>query len=246
MKIALLGYGKMGKAIENEAILRGHTIISKIDVSSTKEDWDNLKLADVVIEFTRPESAIENIKKIIDLKIPIVVGTTGWYDQYEQVKTWVNENNASLLHATNFSIGVQLFFRINSFIANVFNSFPEYNLSIEEIHHTQKLDAPSGTAITLAEKIIHNYPAKKSWELVKEESDNNSDNLPILAVRRDDVPGTHIVKYDSSIDSIHLSHVAHNRRGFAMGAVLAAEWIQNKKGVFGMENVINELIKINL
>lgn len=245
MKIALLGYGKMGKAIENEAILRGHTIISKIDVSSTTEDWENLKQADVVIEFTRPESALENIKKIIELNIPIIVGTTGWYENYNQVKNWVSDYNASLLHATNFSIGVQLFFRINSFIANVFNSFPEYNLSIEEIHHTQKLDAPSGTAITLAEKIIQNYPAKKSWELYNTKN-TNPDNLSILALRKDDVPGTHIVKYDSSIDSIHLSHIAHNRRGFAMGAVLAAEWIQNKKGIFGMENVINELIKINL
>lgn len=245
MKIALLGYGKMGKAIETEAVLRGHTIISKIDVSSTSADWENLKQADVVIEFTRPESALENIKKIIELNIPIVVGTTGWYENYNQVKNWVSDHNASLLHATNFSIGVQLFFRINSFIANVFNSFPEYNLSIEEIHHTQKLDAPSGTAITLAEKIIQNYPAKKSWELYNTEN-TNPDNLSILALRKDDVPGTHIVKYDSSIDSIHLSHIAHNRRGFAMGAVLAAEWIQNKKGIFGMENVINELIKINL
>jgi 4-hydroxy-tetrahydrodipicolinate reductase len=236
LKIALIGYGKMGQMIEQKAIKRGHEIVAKIDAHSTEEDWKLLSNADVAIEFTRPESAAENICKCFALKVPIVVGTTGWYDEYNNIKDKCKEKNGTILTASNFSIGVNLFFHLNKILAQAMDSLPEYNVSIEEIHHTKKLDAPSGTAITLAEGILQYVNRKKSWMLGLD--NDNQDILNINAIREDEVPGTHIVTYSSAIDEIEIRHKAYNRKGFAIGAVVAAEWLYGKSGVFTMNDVI--------
>lgn len=236
MKIALIGYGKMGKAIEGIAIERGHEIVLRIDAENTEAlNNDNLQQADLAIEFTNPDSAINNIKQCFDAAIPVVCGTTGWLEHWDQIKADCENKNGSFLYASNFSIGVNLFFELNKKLAQLMQNRPEYNCSIEEIHHTAKKDAPSGTAITIAENIIASNPNKKNWVL-GETADINS--LSITSKRIDPAPGTHIVSYNSVIDSIEIKHTAHNRIGFATGAVLAAEFLLGKKGVYGMGDVL--------
>jgi 4-hydroxy-tetrahydrodipicolinate reductase len=234
MKIALIGYGKMGREIEKIALSRGHEISLKI-TSKNATDIAAINNSDVAIEFTQPESALSNIKKCFESNVPVVVGTTGWYDQLDDIKKRCEEKNQTILYASNFSIGVNIFFQVNKYLSAFMNSQEMYEVSMEEIHHTQKLDSPSGTAITLAEGIIANVNRKKSW--VNEVSDDG-DKLSIISKRIDNVPGTHIVTYSSDIDEIEIRHTAHNRKGFAIGAVLAAEFIHRKKGIFTMSDVL--------
>lgn len=237
MKIALLGYGKMGKEIESVAQQRLHTIPLKISSSNKHEiTIVNLQKADVAIEFSQPENAIGNILKCFEAGIPVVVGTTGWYEHFQMIESECKKNNATLLYATNFSVGVNLFFALNRHLARLMKNYTEYSISIEETHHSQKLDSPSGTAITLAEGIMKENPQLKNW--VNETTDNPNE-LPIISHRTGNVPGTHCVSYRSAIDDIEIKHTAHNRSGFALGAVLAAEWLQHKKGVFTINDILN-------
>lgn len=236
MKIALLGYGKMGKEIEKIALERKHEIILKIGVENLADlTVENLSKADVAIEFSTPESAVENIKKCFTAKVPVVIGTTGWLNKLEEIKNQCKESNQAMLWASNFSVGVNLFFELNKQLALLMRKHNEYEVEMEEIHHTHKLDAPSGTAITLAEDIINIIDSKNKW--VKEVSTAPSE-LAIKSQRIENVPGTHIVKYSSEIDDIHITHTAHNRKGFALGAVIASEWIIEKSGVFSMSDVL--------
>ncbi|MFI5157996.1 MAG: 4-hydroxy-tetrahydrodipicolinate reductase [Sphingobacteriales bacterium] len=246
MKIALLGYGKMGKIIEKIATDRKHEIVLKIDHDNLHElTAENLKKADVAIEFTMPGSVLGNIAKCFEAGTPVVVGTTGWYDELENIKLQCEENNNSLLYATNFSVGVNIFFHINKMLAKLMNNYPYYDVQVEEIHHTQKLDSPSGTAITIAEGIIENIDTKKGWLNVLTTDDNKPEDsidqneLLIESLRIDSVPGTHTVIYDSEVDSIEFKHTAHNRSGFALGAVLAAEWLQDKQGFHSVQDMFN-------
>ena len=227
MKIALLGYGRMGQAIEKIAIERGHKIVAKIDKDNPNESYK----ADVAINFSVPMAAYENITSAIDKKIPVVCGTTGWLDRLDEVETLCQQNEGAFLYASNFSLGVNLFFELNVKLADMMQKQPLYTASIEEIHHTQKLDKPSGTAITLAEGIPS---AGNVWHLVED----NGEGVPITSIRKDEVPGTHTVTHRSEIDEISITHTAHNRTGFALGAIIAAEWIQNKKGIFSMRDVL--------
>lgn len=237
MKIALLGYGKMGHAIEEIATQRGHEIVLKInDLNLEELTKDNIRKADVAIEFTNPASAVDNILFCFHENVPVVCGTTGWLEQWKVVEEKCKELNGGFLYASNFSVGVNVFFELNKKLASLLKPHPAYNVTIEEIHHTQKKDAPSGTAITLAEQIIEGSDIKQKW--VNSESDNENE-VPIISKRIDDVPGTHSVKYASSIDDIEIIHTAHNRKGFAEGAVLAAEFISGRKGVFSMKDVLN-------
>jgi len=236
MNIALIGYGKMGKEIEQIAISRGHSIILKVDITNADSySVDELKKADAAIEFSTPESAVNNIYKCFDAGVPIVVGTTGWLNKLEQVKKDCLEKKQGLFYASNYSIGVNLFFKLNEFLAKLMNGYPEYNVSMEEIHHVHKLDAPSGTAISLANQVIENMPAKQKW--VNQITENKNE-LGIISKRIDEVPGTHTVTYSSAVDEISMTHIAHNRKGFALGAVLAAEWMQGKQGIYGMKDLI--------
>ena len=227
MKIALLGYGRMGQAIEQIAIDRGHTIVAKIDKDNPNEAYE----ADVAINFSVPMAAYDNITGAIHKKIPVICGTTGWLDRLDEVETLCKQNEGAFLYASNFSLGVNLFFELNAKLAEMMQKHPLYTASIEEIHHTQKLDKPSGTAITLAEGIPS---AGNVWHLVED----NGEGVPITSIRKDEVPGTHTVTHRSEIDEISITHTAHNRTGFALGAVLAAEWIQDKKGIFSMRDVL--------
>jgi len=231
MKIALLGYGRMGKSIEAIALQRHHSISLKVSDVSSDYDFSN---TDVAIDFSTPTVAVSNIKKALDAEVPVISGTTGWLDQYEEVLAYCNSKNGTFLYASNFSLSVNIFFEINQRLSQLMATVDGYSTEIEETHHTQKLDAPSGTAITLAEHIIKstNY---KNWTLDTPESDE----IHIDAKRIENVPGTHAITYNSEIDSIHIKHTAHSRQGFAMGAVIAAEWIKNKKGVFNMKDVLN-------
>ena len=231
MKIALLGYGRMGKAIENIAKNRGHEIVAKID----KDEIEGiLEHANVAINFSIPDAALNNIFSALSLKIPVVCGTTGWLEDLKKVTDFTIKNDTAFLYASNFSIGVNLFFKLNEQLAKMMNNQSEYKVNIEEIHHIHKLDAPSGTAITLAEGIIENSESS-DWSL----SADKSDEIQINAIREGEVPGTHTVTYESSIDAISIKHEAHNREGFALGAVVAAEWIVGKKGIFKMNDVLN-------
>ena len=231
MKVGLIGYGKMGKAIEEIVLERGHEVVLKISHTPTA---DELKNVDVAIEFSRPEYAFENLKVLLENNIPTICGTTGWLDQKPEIEKITAENNTAFLYASNFSLGVNLFFELNQQLAKMMNKYRnEYNIHLEEIHHTQKLDAPSGTAITIAEGII-NQTSYDNWSM---EQDGET-IIPIEAKRIEDVPGTHIVKYTSSVDTIEISHTAHNRKGFALGAVIAAEWIADKHGIFTMKDVL--------
>lgn len=236
MKIALIGYGKMGKAIEEIALKRGHTVDLKIDIdtidSFTKE---NLSQCDVAIEFTGPHSAKENILKCLDAGTPVVSGSTGWLENMTEVETLCKEKNGSFLYASNFSVGVNIFFELNKKLAQLMKGQTDYNVTLEEIHHTQKKDAPSGTAITLAEQVLQELPGKTRW--INEASVNKED-LTILSKREDPAPGTHSVKYSSAIDDIEIIHTAHSRQGFALGAVLAAEFLNGKKGIYNMKDVL--------
>ena len=237
MKVALIGYGKMGKTIESIALQRGHTVDLKIDIDSLANfTAANLQQCDVVIEFTGPHSAKENILKCLNAGIPVVSGSTGWLEDWAEVETFCKEKNGSFLYASNFSVGVNIFFELNKKLAQLMNGQKVYSVSIEEIHHTQKKDAPSGTAITLAEQILEEVPRKKKW--VNKESDKE-DELVIISKREDPAPGTHSIKYSSAIDDIEIIHTAHSRLGFALGAVLAAEFIHNKKGIFTMKDVLS-------
>lgn len=234
MKIALIGYGKMGKTIENIATQRGHEIILRLDVQNP-EDFKHLSKADVAIEFTRPESAFHNLKRAFEAGVPVVCGTTGWLDKYEEIVHLCKDCNGTLLYASNYSIGVNIFFEINRRLAVMMNNYPMYDVAMQEIHHTQKLDAPSGTAITLAEGILQNINRKTQWIC---NTEGEQQDILITAKRIDPAPGTHSVSYNSTIDSIEITHTAHSREGFATGSVLAAEWIVGKKGVFSMKDML--------
>ncbi len=242
MKIALIGYGKMGQAIEDAALSRGHEIVAKIDQKSNDSDWSAIADADVAIEFTAPQAAVQNIQYCFDRKVPVVVGTTGWYDDFPELKARVEKENLSILTATNFSIGVNLFFEINKMLAELMNEQDSYDVSIEEVHHKQKLDAPSGTAISLATQVLERLQRKHSWKLDESEDEHvaQDSTLRVRAYREEGVPGTHSVTYRSAIDDIEIKHTAHSRAGFAFGAVIAAEWLNNKSGVFTMQDVIKD------
>jgi len=236
MNLALIGYGKMGKAIEEIALKRGHTIVLKIDVDNTDEFTSaNISAADVAIEFTGPHSAYENLTKLMKFGKNTVCGSTGWLDKLPEIKKLCQTNNSAFIYASNFSVGVNIFFEVNKRLATLMDAHDSYEIQLTEIHHTQKKDAPSGTAISLAEQIINNISRKKTW--VNHISDN-TEELEILSERMDPAPGTHVVKYSSAIDDIEIKHTAHTRTGFALGAVLAAEFIAGKKGNFEMKDVL--------
>jgi 4-hydroxy-tetrahydrodipicolinate reductase len=237
MKVALLGYGKMGKEIEKVLLQRGHTVVLIVDTSSREMiQAQDLSVADIAIEFSVPSSAVENIRLCFSADLPIVVGTTGWFDELNEVKKLCDNAKQSLLYASNFSIGVNLFFEVNKVLAKYMNLQADYSINMKEIHHLQKKDAPSGTAITLANDIVNAIDRKTSWVNRKTQNDKE---LEVLSERKSDVPGTHEVVYASEIDELLIKHTAHSRRGFAMGAVLAAEWLADKKGVYTMSDVIN-------
>jgi 4-hydroxy-tetrahydrodipicolinate reductase len=237
MNIALVGYGKMGRIIETVAVSRGHEIVLRIDLDNAADlDADHISKADVAIEFTGPHSAFGNINKCLDLGIPVVSGSTGWLDQYPAIEKKCTDKNGSFLYASNFSVGVNIFFEINKRLAQLMAKQAEYDVTVTEIHHTQKKDAPSGTAITIAEQILEAIPRKQRW--VNHISDNVAE-LEIISERTDPHPGLHRVNYQSAIDEIELIHNAHNRNGFALGAVLAAEFIKDKKGIFTMKEVLD-------
>lgn len=231
MKIALVGYGKMGKIIDEIATQRNHEIVAKLNESPNSENLNN---ADVVIEFSNPEVAFNNIKTCLENKIPVICGTTGWLDQKPEIEKIAAENNTSFLYGSNFSLGVNLFFALNEKLADLMKNFPDYNIQLEEIHHIHKKDAPSGTAISLAEGIIKNDNRFEGWKL----DETRDKELGIFAIREDEVPGTHSVFYKSSVDEIEIKHTAYSRNGFALGAVIAAEWIQGKTGNFSMKDVL--------
>lgn len=236
MKIAIIGYGKMGKTIEALAIKKGHTITHKITASNshllTKE---SLKTADVAIEFTRPDAAFKNIMLCFDAGIPVVCGTTGWLDKLTDVAKRCWDEQLGFLYASNFSIGVNILFQVNEILAQVMNNHTQYDVSMEEIHHTQKLDAPSGTAITIAKAIIAELQRKDKWV---NQATTAPNELSIISKRIDKVPGTHTIEYKSAVDTIEIKHTAHSREGFALGAIKAAEFVFGKQGVFSMKDVI--------
>lgn len=231
MKIALLGYGKMGKTIERIALERGHDIVLR---KSGSDSFDGLENADVAIDFSVPDAAVKNISACLNAGIPIVSGTTGWLENYSTVTDLCEIKKGAFIYGSNFSLGVNLFFELNEYLSKMMSKFDQYKISLEEIHHTQKLDAPSGTAISLAKGIIENTDYS-SWAL----SNAKPDELLIDAKRIENVPGTHTVTYDSVVDAIEIKHTAHNREGFALGAVIAAEWLFGKTGIFTMKDVLN-------
>ena len=231
MKIALLGYGRMGKEIEKIALQRGHEIVIK----TNSDDAFDINLADVAIDFSIPNSAYGNISNCINNNVPVISGTTGWLDKYDKAIDLCAQKKGAFIYASNFSLGVNIFFELNNQLAKMMDNLSDYNITMEEIHHTKKLDAPSGTAITLADGIIENS-SKTDWKLDGEITETS---IPIVAKRIPDVPGTHTVDYTSEVDTIEITHTAHSRKGFALGAVVAAEWILNKTGVFTMKDVLN-------
>ena len=231
MRIALVGYGKMGHIIDELATKKGHEIVARLNETPTGE---NLNSPDVVIEFSNPEVAFNNIKICLENKIPVICGTTGWLDQKPEIEKIALQNNTGFLYGSNFSLGVNLFFALNEKLADLMKDFSEYSVQLEEIHHTQKKDAPSGTAISIAEGIIKNDPRFDAWKL--EETQNKE--LGIFAIRENEVPGTHSVYYKSDVDEIEIKHTAFNRNGFAVGAIVAAEWIIGKHGNFTMNDVL--------
>ena len=236
MKIALIGYGKMGKTIERIALERGHEIVSVIDLDNTADfDSEGFKSADVAIEFTAPQVAISNYRRAFASGVAVVSGTTGWTDQLPELKKEIEVNGNTLFWSSNFSLGVNIFMAVNKYLAGIMNQFPNYNVEMTEIHHTQKLDSPSGTAITLAEEIIEKLDRKNKW--VKE-LEKNSNELAIKSIREGQVPGIHTVHYESAVDSITITHDAKSREGFALGAVVAAEYTCGKKGLLGMKDML--------
>ena len=230
MKIALLGYGKMGKVIERIALERGHAVSLK---KTSKDTFEGLEQADIAIDFSVPSSAVSHITECFNKNIPVICGTTGWLEDYEKIVALCHEKNGSFIYGSNFSLGVNIFFELNEYLAKMMHNLKQYSVSMEEIHHTQKLDAPSGTAISLANGIIKNTDFT-NWTL--EEPKNNE--IHIEAKRIENVPGTHSIFYDSEVDQIEIKHTAHSREGFALGAVIAAEWLVGKKGVFTMKDVL--------
>jgi 4-hydroxy-tetrahydrodipicolinate reductase len=237
MNIALLGYGKMGKVIEKVAQSRGHNIVARIDVDN-RQEFENLSASqiDAVIEFSHPSSAFQNVKSCLEKGVPVVCGTTGWLEQKPEIETLTLEKGGAFFWSSNYSIGVNLFFELNKKLAQLMSPQKQYSVSTTEIHHTEKKDSPSGTAITLAEGIIQNSAGKEKWINNEIPAENE---VAIWSAREGKVPGTHIVKYISDIDQIEISHVAHGREGFALGAVIATEWIVGKKGIFGMKELLN-------
>lgn len=232
MKIALVGYGKMGKIIDEIATSRGHEVVARLNETPTIENLNN---PDVVIEFSQPEVAFSNIKSCLEQRIPVVCGTTGWLHQKPEIEAIAKQNNSAFLYGSNFSLGVNLFFALNEKLAALMKDFDnDYQVQLEEIHHTHKKDAPSGTAISLAEGIIKNHPKFNAWKL----HDTEGKQLGIFAIREDEVPGTHSVYYRSEVDEIEIKHTAFSRKGFALGAVIAAEWIVGKEGIFSMNDVL--------
>jgi len=237
MNIAIIGYGKMGQEIEKIALKRNHKIVSIIDQENHWIEFaDEIRKADVAIDFSTPSSAYNNIRNAFNSNIPIVVGTTGWKERLPEVRTLCGKMDQSLIYSSNFSIGVNLFFELNKKLANLMKDYPEYDVNIEEVHHTAKIDSPSGTAIKLADDILNIIKHKSKWVNAEE---TESEELQIESKRVSNTPGTHIITYNSKIDSIEIKHTAHNRQGFAQGAIMAAEWIVNHKGVFTMKDVLN-------
>ena len=237
MNIALIGYGKMGKAIEEIAISRGHSVVVKFNSQNPLES-SQLRTTDVAIEFSQPDLALKHIKLCADGQIPIVVGTTAWEEHLPEIINHIDKREASLIYSSNFSIGVNLFFEMNKHLARLMNDKTDYVASITEIHHTQKIDAPSGTAVTLAKDLISNHSAYLSWKLTGESKNMEKSDLPISAIREENVPGTHLISYTSKIDTLTIEHQAHNRKGFALGAVIAAEFIHKKQGVYTMSDIL--------
>ena len=241
MNILLLGYGKMGKTIEQTALERGHQIAGRIDADN-HADLANLEPDDVdaVIEFSSPESAVENLVYCLERGWPVVCGTTGWLSHRAEIESLCQARKGTFFYASNYSIGVNLFFRLNKVLAKFMRNYPSYHVSMTEIHHTEKKDAPSGTAITLAEGVMEHQPTKHRW--VAKEADtaliNSTDVIEIESLREGTVPGTHTVRYDSDVDQIEITHVARSRQGFALGAVIAAEWLVGREGVFGMDDLL--------
>jgi 4-hydroxy-tetrahydrodipicolinate reductase len=236
MKIALIGYGKMGKTIERIAVERGHKIVSVIDVDNLDDfESDAFKSADVAIEFTVPQVALSNIKRTFAAGVPIVCGTTGWAEALPELKKEIEANGKTLFWSSNYSLGVNIFMAVNKYLAGIMNQFPDYNVEMTEVHHTQKLDAPSGTAITLAEGILENLDRKKSW--VKE-TETKPTEMAIKSIREGQVPGIHTIRYESDVDSIEITHDTKNREGLALGAVVAAEFTAGKKGFLGMQDLL--------
>ncbi len=233
MDILLVGYGKMGKTIERIALERGHTISGKIDIDNVN-DLDSAS-ADVAIEFSHPDAAYDNVKKCIQRKIPVICGTTGWLDRKAEIERLTKENDSTFFYASTYSPGVNLFFKLNEQLARMMNQFEGYEVAIDEVHHVEKKDAPSGTAITLAEGVIRNLARKKRWTKT---AGGKKDDIQIQSFRIDDVPGTHVIKYSSIIDDIEIKHTAHTREGFALGAVMVAEWIKEKKGILNMDDFL--------
>ncbi len=237
MKIALIGYGKMGLEIEKIALQRGHVMTARATADSPLT-VEQAALSDVAIEFTGPDSAAGNIRFCFANELPVVVGSTGWYAELNQLKSGCEKSKGAMLYASNFSIGVNMFFALNKVLASLMSKTTGYSASMQEIHHTQKKDSPSGTAVTLAEQIIQHFPMYKSWVNVKKSEDIQHDILPIESLRLPDVPGTHSIVYGSEIDEIEIKHTAHNRSGFALGSVIAAEWLNGKRGVYTFDEVL--------
>ena len=237
MNIALIGYGKMGKAIEEIAISRGHSVVVKFNSQNPLES-SQLRTTDVAIEFSQPDLALKHIKLCADGQIPIVVGTTAWEEHLPEIINHIDKREASLIYSSNFSIGVNLFFEMNKHLARLMNDKTDYVASITEIHHAQKIDAPSGTAVTLAKDLISNHPTYSSWKLTGQSQNMEKSDLPISAIREENVPGTHLISYTSEIDTLTIEHQAHNRKGFALGAVIAAEFIHKKQGVYTMSDIL--------
>jgi 4-hydroxy-tetrahydrodipicolinate reductase len=236
LNIALIGYGKMGKAIEAIAVKRGHHIALKIDIETVADfTKENLQQCDVAIEFTSPHGAVENILTCLNAGIPVVSGSTGWLARWDEVKHKCEVTNGAMVYASNYSVGVNIFFELNKMLAHLMDPQTDYNVSMEEIHHTEKKDAPSGTAITLAEQILENLGRKNKWV---NQAASSKEELSIISERIDPAPGTHKIKYSSAVDDIEIIHTAHNRQGFATGAVLAAEFISSKKGIYSMKDVL--------
>jgi len=238
MNIALLGYGRMGKTIEEIAENRGHKIVLKVSEDIDNYDLENLKI-DVAIDFSVPKAAFKNITTCFKHDIPVVSGTTGWLDNYEKAREICNEEGSAFIYASNFSLGVNVFFQLNEKLAGMMQGLEDYSVNIEEIHHIQKLDAPSGTAITLAQQILEKNSRLKGWQL----DDADDDEIPIKAKREENVPGTHTVTYESSVDKIEIVHTAKSRQGFALGAVVAAEYLKDRTGIFTMRDVLSDLFK---
>ncbi|MCY7350207.1 MAG: 4-hydroxy-tetrahydrodipicolinate reductase [Cytophagaceae bacterium] len=238
MRIILLGYGKMGKVIEGLALERGHTIVARIDEANRAEfDQYSPDTADVVIEFSHPDAAVQNLRDCLTLGLPVVCGTTGWLDHRAEIEELCHQRNGAFFYASNYSIGVNLFFRLNRTLARLMARQSQYRVTMTETHHVHKLDAPSGTALTLAEGILAHVPRYTTWVLGAESAENE---LPIISLREGEVPGTHAIKYSSGVDDLEIIHTAYSREGFALGAVVAAEWLAGRHGIFSMDDLLGE------